>query len=75
MNFLNSMYMNAKTEATILKGDERGMELIQVILLILIVVIIAAGLWAWLGEWIGDLIDSIIARGDAIDGGDPGWGQ
>ena len=76
MNFLNKMYINAKTEVSKLKGDERGMELIQVILLILIVVIIAAGLWAWLGDWIGELIMNIVNQGAEIDGsGTEGWGS
>ncbi|MCL2356942.1 MAG: hypothetical protein FWC70_07280 [Defluviitaleaceae bacterium] len=46
-------------EAGRIKNDERGMELLQVILIILFVIIIAAVVWALLGDVIRDLIDQI----------------
>ena len=46
-------------EAKRLKDDERGMELLQILLIILFVVVIAAAVWLLLGDWIRDLIDQI----------------
>ncbi|MCL1935758.1 MAG: hypothetical protein FWF57_05220 [Defluviitaleaceae bacterium] len=63
------------TEMQRFKNDQRGMELIQVILLILIVVIIAAALWAWLGPWIGEMIDQILNEQGTINSDNANWGN
>ncbi|MCL1999412.1 MAG: hypothetical protein FWG65_11675 [Turicibacter sp.] len=42
-----------------IRRDERGMELISVILIILFVVVIAALLWIFLGDYIAELLQQI----------------
>ena len=42
-----------------MKNDERGMELLQVLLIVLIVVAVGALVWAFLVPWIAELIDNI----------------
>jgi phosphotransferase system glucose/maltose/N-acetylglucosamine-specific IIC component len=54
-------------EATRLKSDERGMEILTIIIIILIVVIIAALLWVFLGDWITELFQNIFDTGRTID--------
>jgi len=66
---MTAFYLKAMNEVEHLKSDERGMELIQVIILILIVVVLAGALWMWLGDWIGELLSQI---GD-LEINDPGW--
>jgi len=56
-------------ETHLIKNDESGMELIQVILIIALVVVIALGLWGWLSGWIGDLIEGI----EEVEFNAPGW--
>jgi len=43
-----------------IKNDERGMELLQVLLIILMVVVIGALVWAFLGDVIAGLFDDIL---------------
>ena len=42
-----------------MKNDERGMELLQVLLIVLIVVVIGGLVWVFLGDWIAGLIENI----------------
>ena len=46
-------------EAKRLKDDERGIELVTIVIIILIVVVLAAAIWAFLGDWIGELLRQI----------------
>jgi hypothetical protein len=49
-------------EVRLIKKDERGMELLQVLLIILFVVVIAAALWIFLGDFVVGLIQDILDR-------------
>ena len=63
--FLGTQDFVAK-ELKEISGDERGMEMLQVILLILMVVIIGAILWAFLGEMIQGMFNNITDNVDTI---------
>ena len=53
----------AKGEVSSLRSDERGLEVLQVVLIIVMVVVIAAVLWAFLGEWVTNLLQDIADYG------------
>ena len=57
----------ASQEIGRIKRDERGMELVQVVIILLIVILIAVAVWAFLGEWITQLLDTVYQQQLNID--------
>ncbi|MCL1975870.1 MAG: hypothetical protein FWG61_06910 [Firmicutes bacterium] len=51
-----------------LKNDERGLEVVQVVLIILVGVLLVVALWGALSGWLGDLWARITGSGDSIQG-------
>jgi Flp pilus assembly pilin Flp len=59
-------YLSLKGLARDLKEDERGLEVVQVVLIILVGVLLVVALWGVLSGWLGDLWNRITGAGDTI---------
>lgn len=58
----------AKNEIKSVRSDQRGMELLQVLIIILIVVLIAAALWTFLSPMITGFMQDILDGTDEFQG-------
>ena len=59
-------YLNLKRLAQELRDDERGLEVVQVVLIILVGVLLVVALWGALSGWLADLWARIAGVDDAI---------
>ena len=50
-----------------IKRDEKGMELVQIVIILLIVILIAVAVWQFLGEWITQLLQQVFDTSLEID--------
>ena len=50
-----------------LRDDERGLEVVQVVLIILVGVLLIVALWGALSGWLSDLWNNITGAGDTIE--------
>ena len=66
---LTGIRNRAANEVSRLRSDERGMELIQLILIIMIVIVAAVLVWTFLGDYIQGLFDQIDEHDIGILGG------
>lgn len=59
-------YWAARNFASDLKKDERGLEVVQVVLIVLVGVLLVGILWGFLSGWIGELWERITGAADGI---------
>ena len=55
-------YLGLKGFISDLRNDEKGMEVVQVVLIILIGVLLVAVLWAALSGWLGGIWERIVSE-------------
>lgn len=58
-DFPLTAYLAFRGFARGLRDDERGLEVVQVVLIILVGVLLVVALWGALSGWLGDLWDKI----------------